>query len=168
MKVCSKCGDEFRADVLMCTRCHIELSNPHELQSAVQASKMSPHEQLAGVPTVPLMEGTLDSCREIERALLSANIPVVLESRKAQGPQNLGSAQQTRYAIIIAESDIPNAAGVLQNQFAAMVAREGTGAFVTEAIDLSALEITCPACGHQGALDEGRCADCELFLGEGA
>mgnify|MGYP000396718311 CR=1 FL=1 len=26
--------------------------------------------------------------------------------------------------------------------------------------------ITCPACGHTGALVNGECADCGLFLGE--
>jgi hypothetical protein len=39
------------------------------------------------------------------------------------------------------------------------------GSFNSVAIDLSASEVECPACGHKGALKDGACEDCGLFLG---
>lgn len=168
MKVCPQCGDEFRQSAVMCNRCQVELLDAKEHRASESPkAQLSFAQRLSDVETATLLEGTLDACREVERALVRADIPVLLERRQPQGPQNLGSAQTTRYALWVARDDLPRAAGVLEEGFASMVAREGTGSLMTEAIDLSAAEITCPACGHVGALISGRCGDCELFLGEG-
>jgi hypothetical protein len=46
-----------------------------------------------------------------------------------------------------------------------LLAREGAGVPLADAVDLSQPEVSCPACGHKGALVEGACGDCGLFLG---
>ncbi|OGQ26297.1 MAG: hypothetical protein A2138_17360 [Deltaproteobacteria bacterium RBG_16_71_12] len=66
---------------------------------------------------------------------------------------------------MIAVADLPRAGELLRRRFEQLIAKEGVGSFNTEAIDLSAAEVQCPACGHAGALAEGACADCGLFLG---
>ena len=70
-----------------------------------------------------------------------------------------------KVGVMVAEEDVGRAADVLRKQFEALLKKEGSGALVAEAIDLSQSEITCPACGHKGALVDGACADCGLFLG---
>ena len=67
--------------------------------------------------------------------------------------------------MVIAAEDLAKASELLKGRFEALAAQEGIGSLNAEPIDLSNEIITCPACGHQGALVEGACEDCGLFLG---
>ena len=67
---------------------------------------------------------------------------------------------------LVAEDDLARVGVVMKKRFEASIAAEGVGMFKTEAIDVGAAEVECPACGHKGALTKGECADCGLFLGD--
>ena len=72
----------------------------------------------------------------------------------------------TKIGVFVAEDDLARVGVVMKKRFEASIAAEGVGMFKTEAIDVGAAEVECPACGHKGALTKGECADCGLFLGD--
>jgi hypothetical protein len=75
------------------------------------------------------------------------------------------SAGTLKIGVVVAEDDVARVGVVMKSRFEALIRKEGVGAFKTEAIDVGAAEVECPACGHKGPLKNGECADCGLFLG---
>ena len=139
----------------------MDLVAPEQLHAHTRA--LAPREALKDVPTVSIVGSAIPVCREIERALLDAGVLAYIDNLDECSPISGCGAQ---YAVIVAREDAQRAGEILEGRFRDLVEREGTGALVTEAVDLEAAEVTCPACGHQGALDdEGACADCGLMLG---
>lgn len=160
--VCPGCGGTFRAGFTRCASCQLDLVEA----SAVLEMKQkldSPRAALAGVPTVAVLHAGLPACREIERALLEAGIPCYVEAASEEGEALAPGAMKV--GVMVAEADLPRVGELLKRRFEDLVAREGVGSFNSKAIDLSAAEVECPACGHTGALADGACADCGLFLG---
>jgi hypothetical protein len=164
MLACPQCGDEYRPGIARCNRCDVELVDPDTVAAMGTVEEKSPRELLEGRKTATIAEAGLSACRELEKELLHAGIPAYTTAVEEE-EANLGSAGIMKYGVIIAEDDLAQASEALKDRFEALVAREGIGSLNTEAIDLEASEVTCPACGHTGALDDGACADCGLFLG---
>lgn len=162
MLICPSCRSEYVSGITRCNGCDTDLVPPDELEGHELAS--SPRDALKDVPTVSIAGSTVASCREVERMLLSAGILAYVDASHEEGaPLSAGTVQ---YVVVIAREDAERAAKVLEGRFLDLVEKEGTGALVTEAVDLEADEVTCPACGHTGPLDdEGACADCGLGLG---
>jgi hypothetical protein len=106
----------------------------------------------------------LSACREVEAALLDAGVPCMLGTDTEDGEPLAAGAM--KIGVMVAEDDLARVSAVMKARFEALVAQEGIGQFRTDAIDVTAAEVTCPACGHTGALVNGECADCGLFLGE--
>ena len=69
------------------------------------------------------------------------------------------------YAVCIEESRVPDFTAIMQARFSGMVQREHEQEFAFQDVNLDGGEVTCPACGHVGLLQEGQCADCGLMLG---
>jgi hypothetical protein len=160
--VCPACGGGFRAGFLRCTPCGVDLVEESLL--AEQKTKIdSPRAALEGVKKVAVVHAGIAACREIERALLDSGVPCYVEADAEEGEALAAGAMKV--GVIVAESDVPRVGDIMKQRFEDLVKKEGTGSFNVEAIDLSAAEIACPACGHRGALNNGACADCELFLG---
>lgn len=160
--VCPGCGGSFRAGFTRCASCQLDLVEPAAL--AEQKKKLdSPRAALQGVPTVAVLHAGLPACREIERALLEAGVPCYVEAAAEEGEALAPGAMKV--GVIVAEADLAKVGELLKRRFEDLVAREGVGSFNTKAIDLSAAEVECPACGHSGALADGACGDCGLFLG---
>jgi hypothetical protein len=109
------------------------------------------------------VHASLQACREIEGALLDAGIPCVLQTDTEEG--EVLAAGAMKIGVVVAEDDLPRVTHLMKSRFEALIKREGVGTFKTEAIDVAAAEVECPACGHKGALKAGECADCGLFLG---
>jgi len=163
MKICPKCEDEFRDDMQQCARCQVPLVVEGEFQAK---AKLAVHEILSLTKAQRFLEGPLDTCREIEKVLLSHDVPSMLEPIKEAQEASLGSASIKRYAVLVGEDDLQRAAEALQSRFAAQIEKEGFGAFSHSVVRLDEGDITCPACGFVGALENGMCPECELFLGE--
>lgn len=165
--VCPSCGSSYRTGFTRCAPCGVDLVDPAEWERA-QKDSGSPRAALAGKKTVAVVHAGLPACREIERALLEMHVPCFVDAVAEEGEALAPGA--LKVGVMVAEEDVHRAAEVLRRRFEALLQKEGSGAFVAEAIDLSQSEIACPACGHKGALVDGACADCGLFLGapEGA
>ncbi|MCC7070676.1 MAG: hypothetical protein IT383_05100 [Deltaproteobacteria bacterium] len=159
---CPECGATFRAGFTQCSSCRVDLVD-EATAAAAKERRQDPRAALEGVAKIALVHAGLPACREIERALLDDGIPCLVEAEAEEGePMSVGAV---KVGVIIAQADLQKAGELLRRRFEQLIAKEGVGSFNTEAIDLAAAEVQCPACGHTGALAEGACADCGLFLG---
>lgn len=159
--VCPTCGGTFRAGFTRCAPCKVELVDRATWEAAL-AARDDPKRALAGKKTVAVVHASLPACREVERALLDANIPCLLQTG-SEG--EVLAAGAMKIGVIVAEEDLARVGAVMKSRFEALIHKEGVGTFKTDAIDVGAAEVECPACGHKGPLENGECADCGLFLG---
>ncbi len=166
MPVCPSCASEFREGFTECNSCQIPLVDPSMLGERSTPFSSSPRELLANVETGIVPQPHLQAARELEGMLLEQDIPCFVHAEEADQDVALGSASVISYGVTIARSDLEQVQAVFQEHFADSLTREGMDATLhTEPVNLDAAEVRCPACGNQGALDDGTCTDCGLFLG---
>ncbi len=158
--LCPQCGSTFRAGFTRCATCKVDLVDADTF-ALKHATMGDPRKVLAGRKVVPAIHSSLTSCKEIEGVLLAAGIPCFLATEEATT-----EAIANKIGVMVAEEDLARVGAVMNSRFHALVKSEGVGNFRTEAIDVAAAEVECPACGHKGALKAGECADCGLFLGD--
>ena len=77
--VCPKCGASYRAGFTHCHSCRVDLVDP-AVGRAAAAAATDPRAALAGRETTAIVHAGLAACREIERALLEAGVPCVLDA----------------------------------------------------------------------------------------
>lgn len=160
--ICPACESEYRAGYTRCASCDVDLVEPSAL-AEIKARTATPRDSLKDVPRATVAQAGLAACREIEAALLAGGVPAFVEANQEEGEAL--SAGMMRYGVVVAAADLAQVSTILRGRFEALLAREGTGAFQDTAVDLSADTVTCPACGHTGALVDGACGDCGLGLG---
>ncbi len=169
MKVCPRCRGEYLEHIEICYSCKEPVLGLDEVHTKASDALLSKEELLREV-TVPLMEGGLVQCREVEKILQRAKISsAVYPVNVGCNDHNaaLGTGCSMKYMLLVRESDLDACKAALEGRFSEQVDKEGLGGkFSNDVIDLSAAEIECPACGERGALKEGECASCGLFLGE--
>ena len=160
--ICPNCGSEYREGFFHCKSCDLALVDPASL---VTPKGQAPRELLKDVETMAMVvAGGLPSARENERKLLAADIACYIETEEMEGAAALGTANM-RYALVVAKADQDRVAEFLRDEYVTMMEKEGIGELVQKEVNLEDDVIECPACGHRGALVDGACADCELFLG---
>lgn len=159
---CPSCGSSYRPGFTRCAHCDVDLVDADQIADSKRKID-SPRAALEGVPVVAVVHAGIAACREFERAILEAGIPCYVEAAAEEGDPMAPGAMKV--GVFVAEADLPKVGDLMQRRFADLVAKEGVGSFNSTAIDLSASEIECPACGHKGALADGACSDCGLFLG---
>lgn len=163
MKKCPSCLAEYRVGIVECAHCKVPLVSPEEAGEVGDAQRNA-RQILEGAKTVNLSTGArLEGAREIERNILNAGIPCFLVA--VESDDVTLSAAMMNYELVVAEEDAQRVFETFKDRYEAMVAQEGTGAMVNTVVNLDDDEVQCPACGHKGALVEGACSDCELFLG---
>jgi len=164
MSVCPSCHAEYRAGFTECSKCHVDLVDAADLASSPKASVL-PQVRLADVEKLVIPQGNLTAARELEKVLLDADIPCYVHAEEADIAVALGSTGALMYGVVIAADQVEEARGVFRGRFEEMLAKDGLSVMHHEAVDVEADEVTCPACGHQGPLNDGECADCGLNLG---
>jgi len=124
---------------------------------------------LADHELIAAAEGLMDGARELERQLLENDIPSLLQ----RPPEKAccgdgGCACGMKLQVLVREEDVPKVQQLMHAEWIEAVRREGT---LGEDLQLMKLappeegaEPPCPACGHLGALVEGCCGDCGLYL----
>jgi hypothetical protein len=160
--ICPRCGGTFRAGFERCATCKVDLVDRATYDAGVAAMD-DPLKALKGKKTVAVVHASLPACREIERALLDKGIACALVTDAEEG--DVLAAGAMKIGVIVAEEDLPRVADLMKARFESLIHKEGVGTFRTDAIDVGADEVECPACGHKGPLKAGACADCDLFLG---
>lgn len=164
MLVCPRCRSEYVAGITRCAPCDEDLVDPSALDE--NARTENPRELLKEAEKAFFAARSLDAARELERDLLEAGVLCYVHAEQTEGA--LMSAGSIQYTVAFAQEDVPTVKELLEGRVRGLLEQEGLAALSTEAVDLEADEVTCPACGHTGALDdEGACADCGLVLGVG-
>jgi len=161
--VCPSCGGSYRKGFTRCSSCDVDLVDEATYKE-LQRKRDDPRAALAGQKTVAVLHASIAACREIEREFLSAGLPCFVDALTDESELSTAPGA-LKVGVMIAEADLPRAGDILRKRFAELVAKEGVGSFNTAAVDLEAAEVECPACGHKGALVDGACGDCGLFLG---
>lgn len=168
MKVCPCCREEYLDTISSCSSCREVLVSEQDLKMKPRTDSLS-KEELLSHETEALLEGSLDSCRELEKVLKKAQISSAIYPKTLGCDDNaatLGSACSLKYMLLVRSKDMQACQEALHGNFTEQVAREGKGSFVVNTLNLEDAEIHCPACGHQAALSQGECVSCGLFLGE--
>lgn len=163
MLVCPRCGSEYRAGIMRCAACAVELLPPDAIPKERERGR-DPRRELEAVPRAFLPVRSLDAAREVERELLDHGLLAYVHAEEVEG--GVLSVGLLQYSVGFAQEDEEAVRAVLEQRNVAALEREGLGALALTAVDLEAAEVTCPACGFTGALDdESACADCGLVLG---
>ncbi len=167
MKICPSCHEEFIEEIMVCVDCQEDLVASDQFRPTKSNNARLSKEELFSAEMTPFVEGGLASCREVEKVLLKAKISCAVYpvSMRSDGNETLGSTSDGKYMVLIRDMDLEQARSAMQGNFLADVAKEGKGAVSTDAIDLEKDEVTCPACGETGALENGDCRVCGLHLG---
>lgn len=165
MKLCLRCREEYLDHMEVCVPCGERLVDEHEATKASDPDLSK--EALLDGEVIPLMEGPLPHCREIEKTLTKVGINCAVYPKSlscdSEG-QVLGASCGMSYLVLIKPDDMERCKNALEGQFLADVAREGQGEAMRHAIDLAGDQIICPACQHNGPLVEGECSACGLML----
>lgn len=166
MLICPRCQSEYRDGFVHCNSCDVALVTPEAFQSDDAGLTGLPQDALKDVETGIIPQPHLPAARELEAMILDAEIPCYVVAQEADQDVALGSSSALMYGVVVAKDDIERVRELFQEHFAASLEREGVGGGLqTEAVDLNADEVQCPACTHVGPLEDGECADCGLFLG---
>lgn len=168
MKICLSCKGEYLDQIEECGTCNEPLVTEEEALMAPSKETLLSKEELFESEMLPFTEGGISQCRDVEKILAAANISCAvypLDLKAADNVATIGSASDKKYLLLIRAEDVDLAKKAMEGQFSREVAKEGKGAFSTEAIDLSNDTVLCPACGEQGPLNDGECSNCGLFLG---
>lgn len=168
MKICPKCREEFLDEIEICVDCKTPLVSGFDFEPLKSETGLLSKEELFSGDMVAFVEGGVAQCREVEKALARYNVSCAVYPLKLSSEGNvatLGTTSDMKYVVLIREGDVELAKEAMEGSFHADVAREGKGELYKGLIDLEQDEVTCPACGKVGALEDGECTDCGLHLG---
>ena len=117
-------------------------------------------------------EGPVQGARELVRQLEEAGI----EAQLGPAPKKAccaggGCGCSAKVQVLLHPGDVDRVAALMRDEWMGAVKAEGTlqtglpvlGAAPADA-EAEGDDLTCPACGHKGALVEGACGDCGLQL----
>jgi hypothetical protein len=125
---------------------------------------------LADAELVPAVEASVPQAKELERQLLSHDIPVMLARPPSKACCSGKCGCGTKVQLLVRKDDLSRVSHVLQSEWLQAVEREGTGG-AARLVQLGVPggespdgELPCPACGCAAPLVEGACSDCGLQL----
>jgi hypothetical protein len=157
--ICPNCHAEYREGITVCVTDGEALvdSLPEETGAAFLELE---HALSEGTATLSAPRAMDDAQRDQE-LLHEAGVPCLLYA----DPNSAGPNGAPRsYHLALLPRHLEAALAALGRQRSRMLATEGLRATET-AVDLTAAEITCPACGFQFPRAD-TCPDCGLFLGK--
>jgi hypothetical protein len=167
LKYCPECDDEYRAEIVRCAACGVELitglekiAQQKEQQERLEkrSTELSPDDDL-----VVIRRGPLPDMRHLRELLSGENIATLLAGdEKSCGKGCCPSV----YDLLVRREDCLEALHILEEEH-----RRTTG---LADFDYSAADVVfnpaagaacCPACGHSFPTSETTCPDCGLSIG---
>ena len=159
--ICPTCHAEYREDLATCATCQEALVEtlPEETSAAFAELEAALADKTATLSAAR----TLEDAQRDQELLHEASIPCLLYGN----PDSIGPSGAPRlYHLALLPRHLEAATSALARRRAQMLADEGLQ--VSDGVvDLTAPEVTCPACGFRFAPAE-TCPDCGLFLGKDA
>lgn len=161
---CPKCDEEYRAEIVMCAACNVELIGGGERLVQEEASKqkidarsmtITNDDELANV-----RKGSLHDMKQLQTLLAKENIPSLLAGEGSSCGK--GCCGDELY-LQIKVSDGEDAMRVLADDFKAKTALDSHDLSTAHAVfDTGAESSTCPACGFSFPTSSSTCPDCGL------
>lgn len=165
LKYCPRCMDEYRADIVQCAACKVELISGEQLLRMEEERKggrgpveLSPDEEL-----VPVRRGPLRDMKHL-RSLLAAEglAALVVADGQSCGKGCCG----TEVLLSVRPVDVPDVMKILQREFVRTTGlADHDTSFATAVFNTGVEEAVCPACGHVFATNTTTCPDCGLCFG---
>jgi hypothetical protein len=168
LNYCPVCGDEYRADRIICAACDQELISGREKLAQIEekeqlfssrSMELSPDDEL-----VILRKGPLKDIKQLQKLLAKERIPGVL----AGDEQSCGKGCcGPEIYLQIRKNDVEPAMAVLSQDFIKSTALSSHDMTYVDAVYVQGAESTdCPACGCRFSPSvEKNCPECGLCLG---
>lgn len=166
LKYCPVCNDEYRAEIVVCASCEvellpgekfIELKHGNVPERSNRSMELSPDDEL-----VLLRSGSLLEMKQMRSLLAKEMIPSLLVNEDANcGKGCCGS----NFLLQIRLQDSQDALAILARDFQQSTSLESYDVSNVDAVfDSTAEQTICPACGHSFAPTTLTCPDCGLHF----
>ncbi|MFN2353285.1 MAG: hypothetical protein ABR512_02010 [Desulfopila sp.] len=164
LKYCPLCRDEYRAEIIQCAACGVELVSGEEMRRengglAEEQGDSAVIEE--GDTLVALRKGSLLDMKGLKNILAGAGIPA--ELIRDDSCQSGGCCGGPELVLQVRRQDGQKALALLQKEY-----ERTTGLAdmeVVEAVfDPEAAVAVCPACAHEFTPDRPDCPDCGLHF----
>ena len=164
LKYCPECKDEYRAEILVCATCKVDLLSGEQMLQQAGASTQEMHQPKAAIQPdddlLALQKGNLLDMKRVKNLLAGHNIPALLIKDDQCRSGCCGGAEvviQIRWddrerATVLLEEEHMRTTGLKSNQ------SEDEGSIFNPEAPLA----VCPACGHTFPPNGPDCPDCGL------
>lgn len=164
LKYCPQCKDEYRADIIRCAACEVELLTGHQVMEIEErkrarlegrASEILPEDDI-----VDMLKGPLIDMKQIQALLKREGFPSLLVGDdKSCGKGCCG----TDVLLRVRREDVQDIQLTLSKQYV-----QATGlvdhdtSHAASVFNTGAEKATCPACGFTFSTSSSTCPDCGL------
>ena len=164
LKYCPQCNDEYRADIVKCASCDIDLMTGAQVLAAREqkeagrngrAMEILPTDEMAD-----MLKGPIVDIKQVQALLKREGIPSLL----VNDPKTCGKGCcGTEVLLRIRVSDVQDVRDVLGRQHVhATALAEHDTSHAGSVFNTGAEEATCPACGFKFSTSTSTCPDCGL------
>lgn len=167
LKYCPTCNDEYRAEIIKCATCGIELLTGTELLEN-QKKKLSHRNKRLGALTasdevVSIHQGSSSELKVFEKMLEQENIgAMIVDKSQGCGKGCCG----TTLDLMVRKEEAADAYHLIQSALDKTRALDDHDMSGCDGVyDQDAGEATCPACGFQFQTSTTTCPDCGLCFG---
>jgi len=165
LKYCPICNDEYRAEIVTCVACNIELLTGTQMQEleqqkqqkkAARNMQLSPDDEMVNIRKGPVLQ-----MKELQILLEREGIPS-LTIKEDSGGCGKGCCG-TELLLRVRMSDVQEVFAILEQEHVRSTALEEHDTTYAGAVFNTAAEkATCPACGCSFPTTESTCPDCGL------
>jgi hypothetical protein len=164
LKYCPRCRDEYRADIMQCADCGIELisgarlleiNEEKERASATRGREITAEDQL-----VEMRKGSVIEMKQVQAMLAREGVPSLLAGcEKGCGKGCRG----TEVILQVRLSDAREVAALFVREHEQTTGlKELDTTFQHAVFNTAAEQVTCPACGFTFSTNATTCPDCGL------
>lgn len=161
LKYCPKCNDEYRAEIIVCADCGIELISGSKILAQKSGKKaprnmtISPNDEM-----VKIQKGSVVEVKQLQAMLKREGIP-------SQAVSEDGSCGQgccgPSLVVQVRKTDLDEVRVILEQDYIRSTKLEEHDISTAGAVfDTTVEKATCPACGHNFSTTLNACPDCGL------
>ena len=167
LKYCTRCNDEYRAEIVKCACCGIPLLSGAELLESRKSQAGQLNKRLGALTAadelVSIHQGSSSELKAFESLLQRENIgAMIVDKSKGCGKGCCG----TTLDLMVRKEDASDAYHLVQASLDKTRALDDHDLSGCDAVvDMDAGEATCPACGFTFQTSTTTCPDCGLCFG---
>jgi len=164
MQYCPQCQDEYRAGVVVCATCGVELISGVQMQelldrknkrTAGRATAITPEDEL-----VDIIKGKIINVKSVQSLLSSEGIPSLIAGDSASCGKGCCG---TDVRLQVRTADLPEVMALLAREHLQTTGlTDHDSSYVDAVYDPGAGAATCPACGCTFSTENKTCPDCGL------